>query len=66
MSDLDDIKDQIIDLLYKNQEELLMDNQSKFCCEKTPEKKLVYKSPLAYNLGKLLREYYDKRDNRRK
>lgn len=48
---------EIIEFLIKHKEELLMQAQGNFCCEKSPKTRLVYKSPNAYELGKMIEEY---------
>lgn len=45
----------LFELIQKNEDALLKDVQSRFCCDGNP-KNLVYKSPEAFEIGRLLEQ----------
>jgi hypothetical protein len=52
------IAEEIIKVLKDNEDILLKEAQTSFCCGSSGQSKIVYKNPQAYHLGRLLRENF--------
>jgi len=52
------IAEEIIKILKQDEDVILKEAQTNFCCGNSEQKRIVYKNPQSYHIGRLLRENF--------
>lgn len=50
--------EEIIKILKQDEDVILKEAQTSFCCGSSGQQKVVYKNPQSYHIGRLLRENF--------